>query len=152
MFAMFGGGPHGFQPNDDTPVKQFTREECLEKVIEFFKDNIGYVRNNCDIPSFDEDLYINTLNPATTDPSMWDDISTIRPNFEESKKYRTRIEEAGGKIPSTAVGRGTNMIVRVFENTEWETYDKGLRVTVITEHGHIIGTLIEMDWDQSFFI
>lgn len=148
IISIFGGGMPGMGPGpDEEPVKQFSVDECLDEIINYFKENPGYVHNNCTVHKLDEAFFMGTLYPSVTERGDWDRIQTIRPNLEQALKVREELEEAGFKRPPEAIGSGTDMVIREFENVLWDDYDKILKVKVVTEFGHIIGMLIELRWD-----
>ena len=153
---MFGlGGPGGIgsmlSQDDDTPIRKITDEEARDELLKYLTNNNGIIEN-IEKDEFTQKFYDDKLKQSILDPSKWNNYNYNRPTKIRADEIKENLIKNGVKLPSTSrVGSGTDMQIWTYTNTEWEKYDRGLRVDVIIEFGNIIGITVDVNLEEEFF-
>ena len=147
---MFGMG--GFNPSfDDEKIKTVTDSDAREAFLEYLKENSGIIEN-IEKDEFTQKFYDANLKSSVLIPENWDNDKHTRPTKDKADEIKENLIKNGIKLPPTSrVGSGTDMQIWTYENKVWSDHDRGLRVDVIIEFGHIIGITVDANLEEEFF-
>ena len=153
---IFGlGGPGGlgsmFNHDDGEKIKTVTDSEAREEFLKFISENIGLIEN-IEKDEFTQKFYDANLKNEILKPENWENYKHTRPTKDKADEIKENLIKSGVKLPPTSrVGSGTDMQKWIYSNTIWDKFDRGLRVEVIIEFGHIIGIIVDANMEEEFF-